>query len=145
MAASAWRVYNEAKKYMLTADLDLNAATMRIKLVKATASANVVNYALSTFASITGLPANTSIKALTSPIVTALNGSATIKFDATDMVFTASGGDATSVKYAVIGISGGKALAWCLLTATPIAITSGNTLTIAFNANGIFTLSGGTT
>lgn len=145
MAASAWRVYNEAKKYMLTADLDLNAATMRIKLVKGTAAANVSAYTLSTFASVTGLPANTSIKALTSPIVTALNGSATIKFDATDMVFTAGGGDATSVQYAVIGISGGKALAWCKLSTAAFAVTSGNTLTIAFNANGIFTLSGGTT
>ena len=145
MAASAWRAYNEAKKYLLTADLDLNAATMRIKLVKGTAAANVSAYTRSTFASITGLPSNTSVKALTDPIVTALAGSATIKFDATDMVFTASGGDATSVQYAVIGISGGKALGWCKLSTAAFAVTSGNTLTIAFNANGIFTLAGGTT
>ena len=145
MAASAWRAYNEAKKYLLTADLDLNAATMRIKLVKGTAAANVSAYTRSTFASITGLPSNTSVKALTDPIVTALAGSATIKFDATDMVFTASGGDATSVQYAVIGISGGKALGWCKLSTAAFSVTSGNTLTIAFNANGIFTLAGGTT
>ena len=145
MAASAWRAYNEAKKYLLTADLDLNAATMRIKLVKGTAAANVSAYTRSTFASITGLPSNTSVKALTDPIVTAIAGSATIKFDATDMVFTASGGDATSVQYAVIGISGGKALGWCKLSTAAFAVTSGNTLTIAFNANGIFTLAGGTT
>ena len=145
MAASAWRIYNEGKKYLLTADLDLNAATMRIKLVKGTAAANVSAYTRSTFASITGLPSNTSVKALTDPIVTALAGSATIKFDATDMVFTASGGDATSVQYAVIGISGGKALGWCKLSTAAFSITSGNTLTIAFNANGIFTLAGGTT
>ena len=149
MAATAWRVYNEAKKYLLTADLDLNAATMRIKLVKGTAAANVSNYTRSTFASITGAPSNMTLAAsgqsLTGLAITALNGSATIKFDATDPVFTASGGDTTSIQYAVIGVSGGKALAWCKLSTAAFTVTSGNTLTIQFNANGIFTLAGGTT
>jgi len=148
MAASAWRIYSEAKKYLLTADLDLNAATMRIKLAKGTAAANVSNYALSTFASITGAPSNLGEphpQSLTGLAITALAGSATIKFDATDPVFTASGGDATSIQYAVIGISGGKALAWCKLSTAAFTVTSGNTLTVQFHANGIFTLAGGTT
>lgn len=149
MAASAWRIFSEAKKYLLTADLDINSAAMRIKLVKGTAAANVSNYTRSTFASITGVPSNIptagSGYALAGIAVTALNGSATIKFDATDPVFTASGGDASSIQYAVIGLSGGKALCWCKLSTAAFTVTSGNTLTIQFNANGIFTLSGGTT
>jgi hypothetical protein len=148
MAASAWRIYNEGKKYLLTADLDVDSALMRIKLVKGTAAANVSNYTRSTFASITGAPSNLGSphpQSLTGLAVTALNGSATIKFDATDPVFTASGGDATSIQYAVIGLSGGKALGWCKLSTAAFTVTNGNTLTVQFHANGIFTLSGGTT
>src|SRR5512139_589177 len=95
MAATAWTVYNEAKKYMLTADLDLDAALMRIKLVKGTAAANVSDYTRSTFASITGAPSNLKTphpKSLTGLIVASGASAKAIKFDATDPVFTASGG-----------------------------------------------------
>ena len=74
MAAGNWFVYNEAKKYMLTADLDLDAALMRIKLVKGTAAANVSDFTRSTFASITGAPSNLKAphpKSLTGLLITA--------------------------------------------------------------------------
>jgi hypothetical protein len=148
MAATAWTIYNEAKKYMLTADLDLDAALMRIKIVKGTAAANVSDYTRSTFASITGAPSNLkapAIKSLTGLLITAGASAKAIKFDATDPIFTASGGAATSVQYAVIGISGGKALAWCKLSTAAFQITAGNTLTIQLNTSGIFTLTGGVT
>lgn len=148
MAATAWTLYNEAKKYMLTADLDLDAALMRIKIVKGTAAANVSDYTRSTFASITGAPSNLkapAIKSLTGLLITAGASAKIIKFDATDPIFTASGGTATSVQYAVIGISGGKALCWSKLSTAAFSITAGNTLTITLNASGIFTLSGGVT
>ena len=32
MAASKWQVYNEAKKYLLTGDIDLNTATTTFSL-----------------------------------------------------------------------------------------------------------------
>lgn len=148
--ASAWRVYNTAKKYLLTADLDLNSALMRIKLVKGTAAAGVSNYTRSTWLSIQGLsaPANvpaSGVLSLTGLAITAGSSAKQIKFDTTNIVFAASGGNATSVQYAVIGISGGKALAWCQLSTSAFAVTSGNTLTIQMNANGLFTLAGGTT
>jgi len=147
MAASAWRVYNEAKKYLLTADLDLNATTVRVKLVKGTAAANVSDYTRSTFASITGAPVNVSpnSKSLAGLAITAGSSAKEIKFDATDPVWTASGGDATSIQYAVIGVSGGKALAWCKLSTAAFSVTNTNTLTVQFNASGIFTVTGGTT
>ena len=150
MAASAWRVYNEAKKYLLTADLDINAATMRIKLIKGTAAANVSDYTRSTWASLVGLTApgnipGSAVQSLTGLAVTAGASAKEIKFDATDPVFTASGGTATSIQYAVIGISGGKCLAWCKLSTAAFAVTTGNTLTLQFNASGIFTLTGGVT
>ncbi len=64
-------------------------------------------------------------------------------FDA--VVFTASGGNVTSIQYAVLGISGGKALGWCKLSTAVFTLSSGNTLTITPNASGVFTLTGGTT
>ena len=145
MAATAWRVYSEAKKYLLTGDIDLNTSAMRIKVVSGVSAAAVSNYTRSTFASVGTAVANTAIKTLTGIAVTALNGSATQKFDASDKIFTASGGNASSIQYAVIGVSGGKALAWCKLSTAAFTVTSGNTLTITMNANGIFTLQGGTT
>ncbi len=148
MAATAWTVYNEAKKYLLTADLDLNAATMRIKLVKGTAAADVSDYTVSQFGDISGAPSNLkapAIKSLTGLLITAGASAKAIKFDATDPIFTASGGNATSVQYAVIGISGGKALCWCKLSTAAFDMTSGNTITSQLNTSGIFTLTGGVT
>ncbi len=57
MAAGNWFAYNEGKKYLLTADLDLNATTVRIKLIKGTAAANVSNFTRSTWASLAALTA----------------------------------------------------------------------------------------
>lgn len=147
MAASAWRVYNEAKKYLLTGDLDLNAGLMRMKICAGTKAAAVSDYTRSTFASLTQLTGNitTPLRTLTNVAVTAGASAKEIKFDFDDEVWTASGGDITSIQYAVIGVSGGKALAWCKLSTAAFAVTSGNTLTIAINASGAFTLTGGVT
>ena len=147
MAASAWRVYNEAKKYLLTGDIDLNTSVVRIKLLAGTKSAAVSNYTRSTFASLTHLTTNLSgaVQSLAGLVVTAGASAKEIKFDATATVFKATGGNVTSIQYAVIGVSGGKALAWCKLSTAAFSLTDGNTLTITPNASGIFTLTGGTT
>lgn len=145
MAASAWKVYNEAKKYLITGDLDLNAGAVMIGLFKP--SSNASTFTLSTGAEVT-VPASGGLaaqkKTLSSVTVTAGASAKVIRFDAADVVFTASGA-AFSVLYAVIYVSGGKALAWSKLSSSGFSVTSGNTLTIAFNASGIFELSGGAT
>ncbi len=147
MAASAWRVYNEAKKYLLTGDIDLNTSLMRMKICKGTKAAAVSDYTRSTFASLTHETTNltTPLRTLTNIAVTAGASAKEIKFDFDDEIWTASGGAITSVQYAVIGVSGGKALAWCKLSTAAIDIGSGSTLTITINASGAFTLAGGTT
>lgn len=147
MAASAWRVYNEAKKYLLTGDIDLNTSAMRMKICKGTKAAAVSDYTRSTFASLTHETTNltTPLRTLTNIAVTAGASAKQIKFDADDEIWTASGGAITSIQYAVIGVSGGKALAWCKLSTAAIDIGSGSTLTITLNASGIFDLTGGTT
>lgn len=149
MAASAWRVYRRATEQLMTGNINLENALMRMKLIKGGGAAQVSDYAgITSFASAGSgnQAANTNILSVTGLDVTAVAGSNTYKWDATDMVFTASGGNATSILYAVVGISGGAAIAWCKLTSTgSIDVTSGSTLTITFNANGLFTLSGGAT
>ncbi|MCC6359567.1 MAG: hypothetical protein IT450_12555, partial [Phycisphaerales bacterium] len=51
-------------------------------------------------------------------------------------VFTASGANITSIMYAVIYVSGGKALCWSKLSTAAFSVTSGNTLTIGANSTG---------
>lgn len=147
MAASAWRVYNEAKKYLLTGDIDLNSTIIRVKILAGTKSAAVSNYTRSTFASLTHITTNlgAAIKSLPGLIVTAGASAKEIKFDSTAFIFSASGGAVTSIQYAVIGVSGGKCLAWCKLTTSVFSLSDGNTLTITPHSSGIFTLTGGTT
>jgi hypothetical protein len=147
MAASAWRVYSEAKKYLLTGDIDLNTSLMRMKICKGTKAAAVSDYTRSTFASLSHETTNltTPLRTLTNIAVTAGASAKEIKFDFDDEIWTASGGAITSVQYAVIGVSGGKALAWCKLSTAAIDIGSGSTLTITINASGAFTLTGGVT
>lgn len=147
MAASAWRVYNEAKKYLITGDIDLNTSLMRMKLLKGTKAAAVSDYTRSTFASLTHETTNitTPLRTLTNIVVTAGASAKEIKFDFDDEVWTASGGTITSLQYAVIGVSGGKALAWCKLSTAAFSLTDTSTVTIATNASGAFTLTGGIT
>ncbi len=146
MAAAAWKVYSEAKKYLLTADLDLNAGAVMMGLFKA--SSNASTFTLSTGASVTvpcSLGLITQKKTLGSVTVTAGASAKVIRFDCADVVFTASTASAFSVLYAVIYVSGGKALAWSKLSTSGFSVTATNTLTVSINASGIFELTGGVT
>jgi len=146
MAASAWKVYNEAKKYLLTADIDLNAGTLLMKIVHSSSAAKVSDFTLSTWASTgTGLAwkSGSTRHALDSVTVTAGGSAKVIRLDAADEVFTASTA-ITGARYLVIGITGGKALCWSKLSAAT-NVGAGSTLTVQFNASGIFELSGGVT
>ena len=146
MAASAWRVYSETKKYLQSGAIDLTTAAVRIGLFKA--SSNASTYTLSTGASVTvaaSVGLKTQKKTLGSITVTAGASAKVIRFDAADVVFTASTASAFSVKYAVIYVSGGKALCWCQLSTSGFSVTASNTLTIQMNASGIWELSGGIT
>jgi hypothetical protein len=71
-----------------------------------------------------------------------LSGTTTVTVDdPADLVWTASTGDIVA-RFAVIYESGGNVLCYCLLDDAPadVTATDGNTLTVALNASGIFTL-----
>jgi hypothetical protein len=68
-----------------------------------------------------------------------------VKWDATDLVFTANGANLSNIKFAIIHVSAGSVtsgypLCWSRLSTQQFSVTSGNTLTIQFAAAGIFTL-----
>lgn len=140
MAASAFNIYNEAKKYLVDGSIDLNTDTITIGLY--TGSSNASTFTLSTLASVTVVVTGgySGAKTLANVALTAGASAKQIKFDADDVIFTASGADLTNVMYAVIGKSGSKAICWSKLSTAAFTVTTSNTLTVQFNAAGIFTL-----
>lgn len=143
MAATAWQLYNEAKKYIGNGTIQLGVTAMKCKL--ATSASNASTFTISTFASITseigtsgGYAAGG--KALTNIAWTVGASAKQYKFDSDDLIWTATGGPLTNVKYAVIGVSGGRVLCWSRLSTAQFTVTIGNTLTLQMNAAGIFTL-----
>lgn len=152
MAAGKFKLYDTAKEYIGDSTIDLDSNTFKLALFTSASNANTLTN--STLASLTnqvsgnGYPAGGN----TLSSVTWVNAAGTLTFDAADTVFTASGGSITS-RFAVIYRSGtvnsvtDALLAVCLLEvpAADVTVTDGNTLTVAFNASGIFTLSGATT
>lgn len=141
MAATAFLVYNTAKKYIGNGTLVLGTTAFKLKLT--TSASNASTFTLSTFASVDneisargGYVANG--KALGNMVWTVGASAKSYKFDASDLIFTASGSSLINVKFAVIGVSGGKALCWSRLSSAQFTVTSPNTLTIQFNTLGIF-------
>lgn len=143
MAATAWLLYNAAKKYIGNGTLVLGTTAFKLKLT--TSASNASTFTLSTFAAVTGeISARGGYvangKALATMIWTVGASAKQYKFSSADVVFTASGSSLINVKFAVIGFSGGKALCWSKLTTSQFTVTSPNTLTIQMNASGIFTM-----
>lgn len=143
MSASAFQFYSKAKKYIGNGTIQLGTTALKMKLT--TSASNASTFTLSTFASITGEIGTSGGytaggKALATMAWTVGASAKQYKFDADDLIWTATGGPLTNVKYGVIGVSGGKALCWSKLSTSQFTVTTGNTLTVQFNAAGIFTL-----
>jgi hypothetical protein len=148
MAAGAWTFYNEAKKYLMTGDIDLNTSNFRMSLH--TSASNAATNTLSTKGSVDneiadGNGYSTSGKALASITWTAGASASEMRFNAAALVWTASGGNIANIRYAVIWTSGASAGARKLLCRSALStaqftLTTGNTLTITPSANGIFEL-----
>jgi len=138
---SAWTFPNGARTDLLNGTFDLDTNTFLMALFLSTSN---IGAASTTYAGVTNEHANAngyttggiSMGALT------LAGTTTVTVDdPADSVWTASGGSITA-RFAVIYESAGNVLCYCLLDSTPadVTATDGNTLTVALNASGIFTL-----
>lgn len=140
-AAGAWTFTNASRTNLLNGTHDLDTDTFLCALFLSTSN---IGAASTTYAGVTNEHANAngyttggiSMGALT------LAGTTTVTVDdPADLVWTASGGSIVA-RFAVIYESGGAVLCYCLLDSSPadVTITTGNTLTIALSASGIFTL-----
>lgn len=151
MAAGAWNIFNTFKRYMADGTLDLDAGIFRMTLhtpasnVAATQSIyNEVNNEI-----VSGNGYSTSGKTLSAHTWSTGTGSLTMRWDATDTFWSASGGaipgSGSNIRYAVIwasaaASSGRKLVCFSSLTTGNFSVSDGNRLTIQLNAEGIFEL-----
>jgi hypothetical protein len=146
MAAGAWTVYKEAKKYIGNATLNLSTAK---RITLHTSASNAATSTLSIYSELTNEVSETTDYSSSGQslanITWATGASAgSFKFDADDVVWTASAGNIANIKFAVIsnvsGGASGKLLCKSTLTSAQFTLSTGNTLTLQMNASGILTL-----
>lgn len=152
MAATAWAFFNDAKKKIGDGTIDLDAGIPKLSLHTSAAELNTSASArvLSTLGSVGGELAvaggyAAGGRTLAGVVWTLQGDPGSVKWDATDLVFTASGANLSNIKFAVIhfsnaAVTSGHLLCWSRLSTSQFSVTSGNTLTIQFAAAGIFTL-----
>ena len=157
MAASAWQLYNSAKKYIGNGTIVLGAGVF--KMVLASASSNASTFTLSAYGGGGALTSVTNEIAATGGYVTGgknlvpATAQWTVGASAKQMkytmstvglAFTASGAPLTDIKFAILrnstGAAAGKLLCFCQLSSANFTVASPNTLTVLPAATGIFTL-----
>ena len=151
MAATAWQLYNSAKKYIGNCTITLGAGVF--KMVLAQTASNASTFTLSTYASVTNEVAAAGgyvtggrnlVPATAQWTVGASAKQQKFTMSAVGLAFTASGASLVNIRYAILrnstGAGAGKLLCFCQLSSTQFTVTSPNTLTVLPAATGIFTL-----
>ena len=154
MAASAWQLYNEAKKYIGNGTITLGAGVF--KMVLATAASNASTFTLSAYSEITNEIAGSAgtngyiqggrnlVPATAQWTVGASAKQMKFTMSSVGLAFTASGASLVDIKYAILrnstGAAAGRLLCWCQLSSSNFTVSSPNTLTVLPAATGIFTL-----
>jgi hypothetical protein len=139
MAAGAWTFTNAGRTSILNGTFDIDSDTWKMALFLSTSN---IGSGSTTYAGLTNEHANANTTGGIAITLT-LTGTTTVTVDiSTDPVWTASGGSIVA-RFAVIYEVGGNVLCYCLLDSTPadVTATTGNTLTVAAHASGVFTLS----
>ena len=144
MAADALVFYNSFTEALGDNTINLDTDTVNVALFTSTYTPSAGHTA---FSGLTGQVAGgngytTGGQALTAITWAQTGGTAT--FDAADAAWTASGGSITA-RYAIlysVTATGNDLIGYILLDNTPadVTVTDTNTLTIQWNASGIFTL-----
>lgn len=141
MAASAWTIYNAAKRYLVNGTLDLDTNTIKAYLLKSTSNAST--FTLSTQAALTNPVSGggyKGAKALTLLSVKVGASAKQSKWSAAPSIWTASGANIGSIMYCVLAVSAGKVICWSKLSTAAFNVTTGNTLTLNMATTGIFTI-----
>lgn len=138
MAAGDWTFTNTGRTSLSNGTF-LDADSYKIALFLSTSN---IGAASTTYAGLTNEVANANGYTTGGEATTlSRSGTTTVTFDATDVVWTASGGSITA-RFAVLYEVGGNVLCYCLLDSAPadVTATNGNTLSVNINASGVFTL-----
>lgn len=139
-APTAWTFTNNSRTYLLNGTFDLDTDSFKMALFLSTSN---IGAASTTYAGVTNEVAQANGYTTGGIAITlVLSGTTTVTVDIqTDPVWTASGGSITA-RFAVIYEVAGNVLCYCTLDSTPadVTATTGNTLTVAANASGVFTL-----
>lgn len=143
MAATAWALYNKAKKKIGNGTIQLGVNTLKMQLH--TSASNASTATLSLASSVNNEVANgngytTGGATLGSVTWTTGTSASQYRLDAVDPVWTATGGTIPNIKFAVIKNSAGQAICWSKLTTAQFTLAQNNTLTVQFAATGVFTL-----
>ncbi len=147
MAASAWQLYNDGKRYIGNGTIELGVGNFKMALF--TSASNASTFTISTFASLTNEISATGGYVTGGKALVPATGQWTTGASAKQMkftystvglTFTASGASLNNIKYAVIYQSGGKLLCFCQLSSAQFTVSSPNTLTVLPAATGVFTL-----
>jgi len=151
MAATAWQLYNSAKKYIGNGTITLGAGVF--KMLLATSASNASTFTLTAYSQITNEIAATGgyttggknlVPATAYWTVGASAKQMKFTMSSVGLAFTASGASLTNIKYAVLrnstGATAGRLLCFCQLSSSQFTVTSPNTLTVLPAATGIFTL-----
>ena len=154
MAATAWQLYNTAKRYIGNGTIELGAGNFKMALFRT--SSNASTFTLSTFASLTAQISATGGYVSGGKALVPATGQWTTGASAKQMkftystvglTFTASGASLTDIRYAVITYGASAAVAsarklvcFCQLSSAQFTVTSPNTLTVLPAATGVFTL-----
>ena len=140
MVAGAWQFTDAGRKMLLDGTFDIDSDSWKCALFLSTSN---LGASTTTYAGVTNEHANANGYTTGGIAVTlTLAGTTTVTVDiSTDPVWTASGGSITA-RFAVLYEVGWDVLAYCLLDSAPadVTATSGNTLTVAAHASGVFTL-----
>jgi hypothetical protein len=153
MAATAWQLYNDGKRYIGNGTIELGVSNFKMALFRTSASATVNDFALSTFGSLTAEISATGGYVSGGKALVPATGQWTVGASAKQMkftystvglTFTATGGPLTNIRYAVIykdaTASAAKLLCFCQLSSAQFTVSSPNTLTVLPAATGVFTL-----
>ena len=147
MAATAWQLYNNGKRYIGNGTIQLGVNNFKMALF--TSASNTSTFTLSTFASLTNEISATGGYVSGGKALVPATGQWTVGASAKQMkftystiglTFTASGASLNNIKYAVIYNSAGKLLCFCQLSSSQFTVSSPNTLTVLPAATGVFTL-----
>ena len=150
MAASVWGFFNQFKRFMADGEMDLDGDEFKMALFTSTSDAGVRTQSVWSELSSEVVAANNYAlggKTLTNVTWSTGASAGVMRFDSDNVVWTASGGNISAIRFALVYNNTGaasqgasKLVCSSRLTATAFSVSDGNTLTITINASGIFEL-----